>query len=118
MFHSCRALGSTHGTRSKVMISPVRHLTTGPIGPKGYPHSYLNWWYEWTTDKGRRRIELPHYCLTRIDDIKRNLQRYAKEVWDIYLAELSESHPIASLTINMAVHYMKFQSLRATITTT
>ncbi|XXG96076.1 hypothetical protein Hte_002353 [Hypoxylon texense] len=31
--------------------------------------------YEWKTDNGPRRLELPPYCLTNIADIKRNVQQ-------------------------------------------
>jgi hypothetical protein len=60
-------------------------------------------YYEWRSKKGRTRMDMPHYCLARIEDITVNLRAYVKRNRDEQLAELAESHPINALVVSAAI---------------
>lgn len=64
--------------------------------------------YSWqTSDDGRVRMDMPNFCLTRIEQAKDIMRKHVAEATTkgTYIADLAAAHPLAALTVDKATEY-------------
>ncbi|KAH8892135.1 hypothetical protein GQ53DRAFT_863880, partial [Thozetella sp. PMI_491] len=73
--------------------------------------------YVWQTSRGTIRLDMPHYCLTNLEQVRENACCYARKLYDerTYFAELISSHPLIAMTATKALEYASDSLLAKTL---